>query len=159
MPRNIVKGLQVPVNQAFFLTTKFIEVCPEAIWADKSGGWPVWQQIYHALVTVDLFIGLPDSVASPPLAEAAVRNLEKVSGTILPKAAVQEVCSSVKARLDQFFKNLTDADLPRLNERLFANLKLELNMAGTIGTLAAHTFYHLGSGDSALRNQGLQGVF
>lgn len=159
MSRNIVLGLQIPLNHALGLVNKFIEVCPDEIWTEKKGGWPVWQQIYHALATFDLFIAPPERDFPAPLADADVRGLRKVSGILIPKAAVQTIAAAVKSRVDSFVKGLTNSDLPKLNDHLFAQLKMELNLAGTLSSLAGHTYYHLGSGDAALRDHQRPGVF
>ena len=159
MSQAIVTALKAPVDRAFGLLAAFIETCPDEVWAATSGGWPVWQQIYHALAAADFFITQPGQTLPPPLAEAEVSELKKAAATTVPRAALGEVCAAAKARVDQFFGRLTDADLPQRNEPLFAKAKFELTLAGTVSMLAAHTLYHLGAGDAALRDRGLPGVF
>jgi uncharacterized damage-inducible protein DinB len=159
MPQNIVNALKGPVDRSFSLLAEFIKVCPEDIWAEKSGGWPVWQQLYHALTVVDFFIGKEGEPALPALAESEVGALRKIADRPVAKSALSELLTAVKQKADDYAASLSDEQLPAINESLFKRAKMEMSHAATLSMLAGHNLYHLGGCDAALRNNGLKGVF
>ena len=67
MSRDIINAVQAPYRHSWSLLTQFIDVCPEKIWNETRGGWPVWQQIAHALAVLNFFtLGENDAPASAP---------------------------------------------------------------------------------------------
>ena len=91
MSRDIVTAVQAPFLNAFALLERYIDVCPEEIWREKNGGWPVWQQIYHALTALDFFVG---QVGTP--SDLAVREprLSAVFGSDVPHGAIVGMLAS-----------------------------------------------------------------
>lgn len=159
MSRETVQALRGPVETSFDLLEKFIADCPDELWAAKKGGWPLWQQIYHAVGAVDFFIGASGAGDRAPLAPPAVGSLEEVAVTVVSKADIKAALVEVRGKAGRFLDGLADADLSKRNEALFDNAKLEMSLAGTVSMLAAHNLYHLGGCDAALRDQGLPGIF
>ena len=159
MSQAIVNSLKPQVEHAFGLLGKFIDVCPDDIWAEKSGGWPISQQIYHAVAAVDLFVAAPGEAASELLADLEVVQLTKTADQVVPREKVKAAGLKAKATVDKYLAALQDEDLPQRNETPFKKINFEMTHAGTIVLLASHTLYHLGAGDAALRNHGLKGVF
>ncbi len=159
MSQDIVNSLKPQVDNAFGLLAQFIDTCPDDIWAEKSGGWPVWQQIYHAVVAVGLFVEAPGVPAPEFLAGPEVCQLAQPAEETVPRDKVKKACAGAKAVVDKYLEALQDDELPRRNETPFKKINFELTHAGTVTLLAAHTLYHLGAGDAALRNHGLKGVF
>ena len=41
---------------SFEMLEDLIEICPDSIWLDFSTGFPFWQQIYHALESVQFWM-------------------------------------------------------------------------------------------------------
>ncbi len=159
MPHAIVDGLTAPIDRAFGLLAQFIEVCPEEIWVEKNGGWPVWQQMYHALVAVYFFVELPGEPAPPPLARVEIGSLREEGAEPLTKDQLRAALGTARTWVERHLAGLGDGDLSQLNAPLQAKTKLEITQAGTLAMIAAHTLYHLGSLDAALRDHGLKGVF
>jgi hypothetical protein len=159
MSREIVMAVQAPFQNAFGLLERFMEVCPDAVWKEKSGGWPVWQQIYHALGVLDFFVRREGEEPVPEPVGPGVRNLSRVSDDLLSKDELRELGSQHKARVEAYIARLTDADLARSNPDFSARIGREMTHGATLAMLASHTLYHLGSCDAALRNHGLEGVF
>ncbi|GHU95789.1 hypothetical protein AGMMS49974_08060 [Deltaproteobacteria bacterium] len=58
MSRETVLASQGHFDRAYSLLAEYIDICPERIygWAEKNGGWPVWQQIVHTVMVMDFFI-------------------------------------------------------------------------------------------------------
>jgi len=164
MSQPIIDGLKASFEHAYGLMTQFIEVCPEDIWAKKFGGWPVWQQAYHALGSYQFFT-LPDGETPeqgpyPP----EVNKLQNTPDVPPTKKDVLEYAARMKAKADAYLNALRDADLPGINQGLTARAKAlgmprEFSHSQTVAMLSGHTLYHLGACDAALRDRGLQGVF
>lgn len=159
MSREIVEALKGPIDQSFNFLARFIDTCPDNIWAEKNGGWPVWQQIYHSLGAVDFFVNASGEEGSPPLISADEAGLRKVSETTIGQAEIKSAWQAAKEKVDKYVAGLTDADLTKRNDGLYERAKMEMSHAATLSLLGAHGLYHLGGCDAALRNHGLPGVF
>ena len=159
MSRETVKALQAPFETSHGLLRRFIEVCPAEIWEKKFGGWPVWQQVYHALGAIDFFTIGANLPETPGLAAPGVGHLSEQGSSPIPQAAMQEYAAKMEDKARAFFDKLSDADLPQVNRPISEAMGREATYAGTLGLIAGHALYHLGSCDAALRESGLEGVF
>jgi hypothetical protein len=159
MSKEIVAVVQAPFQNAFGMLERYMEVCPDDIWKEKSGGWPVWQQIYHALGVLDFFVRSEGEEPIPEPLDPGVVKLAQVSGDLLSRDDMRKLAGQHKARVEAYIARLTDADLARINPGLSARIGRELTHGAVLVMLSSHTLYHLGSCDAALRNHGLKGVF
>lgn len=158
MSRDIVLAAQGPFLHAWGLLATYIETCPENVWKEKNGGWPVWQQIAHAVMSLDFFVrGTEDFLPAPCDVDTGM--LEVQGSSVVSRQAMQAYAAAVKERVDAWLAGLTDADLTRLDPVLTQTLGWDVPYAAVLGMLASHTGYHLGSCDAALRDHGLPGVF
>ncbi len=158
MSRTIVEALKSPIDDAFGLLAEFIKVCPDDVWAEQGGGWPVWQEMYHALVAVNLFAEV-EGEKPAPLAGEDVCALDAVAAETVSRDRVQAAWVAAKDLVDRYLARLTDDDLAKRNETTFRAINMDMSHAAVLSLLAGHTLYHLGAGDSALRRRGLKGVF
>lgn len=159
MAREIVTAAQGPFLHAWGLLNAYVDACPDEIWAEKNGGWPVWQQIAHAVMVLDFFVlGEKDPLLPAPC-DMDVLMLKTQGAPALGKAALREYAAAVKTRVDAWIAGLEDADLAGTNTALSAKLGRETSYAATLVMLASHTDYHIGSCDAALRDHDLPGVF
>lgn len=159
MTKIITQGLESNIKMTFSLLDKFIEVCPTDIWAKKFGGWPVWQQVYHALAAVDFFIKDLDEPSETALFGEEEANLSVSAKVTVDKAELKTLSAKMQRRISEYAASLTDAALTQNNAGLSARMNMPTTHASTLSLIAAHTLYHLGSCDAALREHGLSGVF
>lgn len=159
MSREIVIAVQEPFQHAFSLLEAFIDVCPEAIWKETNGGWPVWQQVYHALTALDFFVRPPDAPELETPLSPAIGRLMETNAETLSQEQAKTFAATAKLRAETYIAALVDTDLARSNTGLSQRMDKEISHGATLGMLAAHTLYHVGSGDAALRDHGLKGVF
>lgn len=161
MSHAIVSALKAPIDQSFGMLSQYIDVCPENIWVETSGGWPVWQQVYHAVNAVAFFTTAADAEPAPSLVEDKYCGLQECAPPTIAitredmKAALAQSLQDIEALV----AGLDDNDLTERNEGVYQRIGMEMTMAGTLVLLASHTLYHLGSCDAALRNHGIPGVF
>lgn len=158
----IVTSLTQPLNNVLALLEKFIQVCPEDIWMKNFGGWPVWQQLHHAYISVDFFVAAPGAKPCGGLTAPEYGNLsEPLSdpSAAPSKEAMKGLAERMKANIQAYTDGLTDDRLPELNQGLEERAPLGLSHAATMTMLAAHMLYHLGACDAALRESGRPGVF
>ncbi|MTJ92104.1 MAG: DinB family protein [Desulfovibrio sp.] len=160
MSRAIVAELEGPYQRAWGLMTQFIDVCPEEIWAETNGGWPVWQQVAHAVAVLNFFVleKDDDTFVSAP-AELGVLMLKEQGQQVVSKEAMKAYGAAVMSVVDTRVARLTDADLTRIQERVSKKIGRDLSYGAVMVMLGSHTMYHLGSCDAALRDHGLPGVF
>lgn len=159
MSREIVIAVQEPFQHAFSLLETFIEICPEAIWKETNGGWPVWQQVYHALTALDFFVRAPDAAELETPLPPDVGGLMKTNTETLSQEQANAFAATAKLRAEAYISALVDTDLARENTGLTHRIGRKMSHGATLGMLASHTLYHVGSVDAALRDHGLKGVF
>ena len=158
MSRTLTTAAAVPFAHAWSLLEAYMDACPEAVWEEKNGGWPVWQQMLHAVTVLDFFTCGDQPLLPAPAPQdvlmLTVQGTEKVD-----KAGLRAYMAAVRGRVDAWLAALDDAALSVKNERLSAALGFEVSAMWVLVMLASHTQYHLGSCDAALRDHGLPGVF
>ena len=163
MSQSIIYGQRAAFEHAHGLVTQCIEVCPDDIWAKKFGGWPVWQQVYHALCYQ--FLTLQDGeTPAPELYPPEVGGFQSTPDVAPAKKDVLEYAARMKAKADAYINALQDADLPGMNQGLTARVKAfgvqhAFSHSQTLAMLSGHTLYHLGACDAALRERGMKGVY
>ena len=160
MSRAIVAELENPYQRAWSLMCQFMDVCPDEIWAETNGGWPVWQQVAHTVAVLNFFIlENDDDTFVPAPAELGVLMLKEQGQQVVSKEAMKAYGATVKAAVDARVARLTDADLTGIQQRVSKKIGRDLSYGAVVVMLASHTTYHLGSCDAALRDHGLPGVF
>ena len=111
MSQNIVQQQRENFNFAYSLLMQFIDVCPDDLWGKKFGGWPVWQQVYHALTALDFFVAAPDAKPIHGFVPQDVANLSVQGQEPLSKNQLKEFASLAKTGADKYLDSLTDVDL------------------------------------------------
>lgn len=160
MSTDILKALTGQYNQAAGFYDKFIETCPDEIWAGPSGKFPVWQTVYHALQCVSFFLSPKDGEPGfSPLYPIEVLLFQDLSRQPADKKALAAHAKTANAYAAKFFASLTDADLPKEHAGFSARTGRPTANAGVIAGLAGHHMYHFGMCDAALRASGLEGLF
>lgn len=159
MSKAIVQSLEGGVLYSFSLVNEFIKVCPDNIWEQPFGRWPVWQQLYHAFSAVDFFLRDKDAPESDKPVPEPIGNLAEVADKAPAKQIIKDFIEKAQKEAAEYMAGLDDAALAAKNEGLSARMGRDVSHAGTVALLASHTMYHLGSCDAALRQNGLPGVF
>lgn len=161
MSHAIVNALKEPVNMSFGMVRQYIEICPENIWVETSGGWPVWQQVYHLISAVSFFTASADAAPPATLVEEKYCALQAAAPptVVITRQDMQTALTQVLQDIEALTAALDDTQLTARNEGLYQRVGMETTMAATLTMLSSHTLYHLGSCDAALRNHGLSGVF
>jgi hypothetical protein len=155
----IVHSLAGNLQFTFSLVDKFLENCPEDIWKENFGGWPVWQQLYHAFAAVDFFLRPKDAPAEDQPCDADVSGLKRVARETPDRGDIRDFIVRNQARVALYAGSLDDESLTRTSEGPSARMGREMSHAAVLALLGAHTMYHLGACDAALRQHGLPGVF
>ena len=159
MSKTIVTSQAGNFAFTFSLVEKFIDVCPENIWVEKFGGWPVWQQLYHPFASVDFFLRPQEAPPEPSLFEEGVAELKKTPAKTPDKGLLSDFIAKAQARVSLYLATLNDETLTKLNEGPSARMGREMTHAAVIALIVGHTMYHLGACDAALRESGMPGVF
>ena len=119
MSKDIINALQGPYNHAYALLAQFMDTCPENLWEETNGGWPVWQQVAHALAVLNFFIlEKEDDQFLPAPCDINTLMLKEQGKKPVTKAAMKQYGEAVKAAVDGWLANISDADLTRLQERV-----------------------------------------
>lgn len=160
MSKEIVQSQQGSFDFTLSLVDQFLDICPENIWVETFGGWPVWQQLYHALSAIDFFVMGDTEAPTPGLFEdPTVAHFNPAPGTPPTRMEMKEYAATMKKKADAYFARIKDSDLAKKNLGLSVRTNMEWDNARTVIMLSGHILYHLGSCDAALRQHGLKGVF
>lgn len=157
--REIVKATEAPFRHAWQLVNKYLEVCPDSVWATRNGGYPVWQQMLHAIWVLDFFVCGEGEAMLPCPCDPETMLFKKPAEGVVSRKDVLDYAQKVIVKVDAWIAKLADEDLAKKNEVVSAKLGKEMTMASTFIAMTAHTQYHIGSCDSALRDNGLEGVY
>ncbi len=161
MSRTLVTQLQAPVDQAFDYLFQFMDVCPDDLWAEKNGGWPIWQQMYHLLSAVPAFTETAAPVPDLPAeygVDAAISFLEKQATALCPKNVMREFATQCRDIANAYIAALDDTSVLAKNATLTTLFEADFTHLSSMTLLAVHSMYHLGGFDAALRNRGMKGI-
>lgn len=133
---------------------KQIEYCPDDKWLDVNGGFPFWQQVYHALQSVDYwFWNGPGNYVLPDFNHKDVSSeLGEASKDYLSKEELIQYYEDVYVRADSFFLSYKESMLKR------NCMDRNLTNADVILMQIRHIQYHVGHCNSILRQYGLKAV-
>ena len=159
MSNPIVESMKGPVMNTFKLLEKFLEVCPPDLWESVWASWTVWQQYYHTIGIVGLFVPAPGGEIQDPDVPPEVAQLKAVGTVPVSVEKMKAYHAKAVAAMESYFSKLTDATLAEVNEKAKAVVKLDWSHAATLLVVAGHNEYHLGIFDAALRERKLPGVF
>lgn len=159
MSKDILNALAGQYKFAAGLIDKFIETCPENIWAAPTGKFPAWQTVYHALACVPFFLGPKDGTPPTPLYSQEVLLFQDLSQAPADKKAMAAYAAKMNAFADEYFASLSDAELAKKHEGFSARTGRDTSIAGVITGLSGHHLYHFGACDAALRSNGMEGLF
>ena len=162
MSRDGINVLNASFERIHGMLVAFTDACPENIWHESFGGYPVWQQAFHAFACYDFFVRGLDEAPSPLYfgdKEGDVIHFQ-AAPKVVSKAEMKEAAATAKSKIDAFFATFKDdAELYQKHEGLSARIGVPFTILGLMVALSTHGFYHLGSCDAALRQNGLQGIF
>ena len=160
MSKEIVNALAAQFKRAADFYDKFIEICPDNVWAGTAGKFPVWQTVYHAIVCVPFFLsGKDEDTGIKNLYGREVLMFQDLSQPAADKKAMAAYAKQINAWVDKYFASLSDADLAKKHEGFSARVNTPFPTAGVIASLTGHHMYHFGACDAALRNNGLEGLY
>ncbi|MDR2573867.1 MAG: DinB family protein [Desulfovibrio sp.] len=159
MSREITHAAQGPFEHAYGLLMEYVDVCPDNVWAEKNGGWPVWQQVGHAIMVMDFFVRGEDEALLPAPCDMDTLMLKTQGAPVAHKKVMRDYAAAVKSRVDAWLAGMSDERLVGNNAALSKKIGRDLSYMATVIMLASHTNYHLGACDAALRDHGLKGVF
>ena len=160
MSRDIVTALAGQYQRAAGFYDTFIKTCPDKIWAEPSGKFPVWQTVYHTLVCVPFFLGPKDGTpAKAPLYTREVIMFQDLSQPAADKKVIADFAKEMNAFAEAYFASLSDADLGKKHDGFSSRTNMNTSIAAVLTGLSGHHMYHFGACDAALRNNDLEGLF
>ena len=159
MSNPILAALVENFDRVHNLTLHFIDTCPDALWGQKSCGWPVWQHIAHTYGCIDHFVLQEGDTPTPALCSRDVIMFNTTPQEPLSKSEIKVYALAKKAQADAYIARLSDAALPKRNQGLSTRKNEDISHAGTLSRLSGHGFYHLAPCDGILRQNGLPGIY
>ena len=139
------------------LLEKIIDVCPEAVWSKKAGGFVFWQQLYHCFSAANLILPKDSEPASYPWG-AEVAQFKAEPTTTPSKEELKVYAAKMKAQIDAWIATLDDASLLQIHEGFSSHWSSPMSNVAAFAVMSGHPFYHIGSCDAILRDNGEKGV-
>ena len=136
---------------------QLIEECPEELWGEKAGSWPIWQHVVHAASGVTLFCP-GEKIAPPEGLKGEILGLREPGEGVCARKAALDYFKAARGVAEAYLGSLADVDLAGENGHLKA-VGLEWSIAKSLVMLSSHTLYHLWNADAVLRSHGHKGIF
>jgi hypothetical protein len=124
-----------------------LRVCPDSLWTESLAGYPYWQQIYHALESLDYWLtvrvsGMNPEAYAPRKFNKDVRgDLGEESPDVATKAELSGYLADLRGRSEAALDSLEAGDEAAVDAFL---------------TQIRHLQYHVGHADAALRTRGVE---
>lgn len=148
----IAKKLEAQFDVSFRMLLSLIEVCPDALWHERVGGFRFWQQVLHALCGAAYWLRLDSATFSEPFPERRLfPELDCESEGSVSKQEMRDYAATVAARAGRFFASLDSAAGPETPSHANAELSTFDVATGQI----RHLMYHVGHCDALLRERGI----
>jgi Uncharacterized protein conserved in bacteria len=160
MSRANVESMKEGINRIHGMLVQFVNECPDAVWKQTFGGFPVWQQAFHVFACYGFFTkGVNET---PEALLFGADEGEVVKFAKLPpapeKEAILKAAEQGKKMVEACLASLDDAALSAKHEGLSARFGVPKTNLEMLTILVGHGFYHLGACDSALRAAGHKGI-
>ena len=160
MSKANVTAMQGSIDRIHGMLVQFVNECPDEVWKQTFGGFPVWQQAFHVFACYDFFARGADAAPTALLFGAEEGAVVKfaTSPAAPDKQAMLQAAAQGKQLLDTCIASLDDAALAAKHEGLSARFGAPKTNLEMLTFVVGHGFYHLGACDSALRAAGLKGI-
>jgi len=155
--KSITDSLKVSFDRVWGLLVQIIDVCPEAVWAKKAGGFVFWQQLYHCFSVANMILP-KDSIPEPGPWGTEIAQFKAEPTTTPSKEELKAYAAKVKAQADAWIATLDDGSLLETHEGLSARWGTPMNNTMAFSIMLGHPYYHVGSCDAILRDNGEKGV-
>ena len=159
MSKDILNALIGQYKNASGMIGKFIDVSTDESWKATSGGFPGWQQVYHAMECVYFFLAPAQTPERASMYPMDVMLLKDVSAPVPAKAAMKALCEDADRYADKFFAALGDDDLLKQHEGASARFGRPVTNLDAITIMNGHFMYHLGYCDAILKENGQPTIF
>lgn len=156
--RAITDALKANFDRGWGFLNQIIDVCPEAVWSKKAGGYLFWQQIYHCFACVEYFLGPKDGKPEMGPMGMEVAMFKTTPATKVTKDEVRAFGAKMKEKVDNWIASLDDAALSQIHEGFTARRGVPMSNAMVLAIMSGHSSYHIGHCDAILRDNGEKGV-
>jgi uncharacterized damage-inducible protein DinB len=156
MARDILNSFRERFDAVYGLLEKAVELTPDALWKEKTGGFYYWQQLVHVFGTIDSFCKEADAAPAPIAYDADIVRLMKDGEEVPGKADVLALAGQMTAVAHACFDRLTDEDLFTENSARTRRMGRNVTQLEALITLIAHGMYHVGVCSMKLRESGIK---
>ncbi len=137
---------------------KAVELCPDTLWAKKTGGFLFWQQLYHIFTLIDFTILEPNDPPTQSLYPIEVARLLRDEPKTPTKAEILAVAATMKKAFYAWLSTMTAEKLAARNELRSQRFGREISNFHALILLVGHGQFHVGECDAAFRDHGLGGL-
>ena len=158
MAEAVIANFKKDFDMFWGLLGQQIARCPEGVWAKKAGGFPVWQQMLHAVAVTEL-ITLPAGAPSrQTMYEKGVIQFVVTPEAPMRKEDLVALAEVIKLQAHAFMDGQTLESLGHTHEKFSGVFGTPLSNQSAITMLIAHLAYHVGACDAVFRDNAIPGV-
>jgi hypothetical protein len=130
-----------------------IASCPDQMWYETHGGFPLWHQVYHAIESINYWFCIDrEKYARETYGKKITDDLGQRCDDVLTKAEIDDYFSRTGKIVDAYFNGLErDAGEDRGEEHDIAKID---EIIGQI----RHIQYHIGHCNAIFRESGIRAV-
>ena len=158
MSNRITQSMKATFDELYGRLLTAIEVCPDAVWVRKTGGFYYWHLLMHCFGTIDNFAKQPGEARSQNVFSTEETSMGKVRETVPSKAEILALGKTMIAVGDQYFDSLTDDRLFERHEGRSKHRGYEVTQHTALLNIIAHGYYHVGVCSMVLREHGIKDI-
>lgn len=155
----VIEGFKKEFDRFHDILVKQIDACPsEEAWAEKTGRFPYWWHILHALALIEVYAlpaGAPSRQTCCPRDVAFAKAEAEKSPT---REEIRSLATVMKELAYEFFASQNLQTLTAPNENMTKTLGRECTNLNALIGMIRHYTYHIGCVDSLLRARGIPGL-
>jgi hypothetical protein len=132
---------------------RIIAQCPNELWNEVNGGFPFWQQIFHAYESIDYWIRkTEDDYQEPKYDKDVTFDLDKTCTDFLTKEEIITYAKKIREKVEKYFMDLEGQNLLKSdNNNKFSHYDIMLCQI-------RHIQYHIGHCNAILRQNNYKAV-
>jgi len=135
-----IAACQENYGAMFQMLRQTLNLCPEALWDDRTNGEPFWQRAYHALFYTDFYLSESPESFKPTFFVQGAADLEQYQGSVPTRPHLLDYLGSLSRNCEKALAGITPTALAGANTFPWTGATLAHRLVYNI----RHTQHHIG---------------
>ena len=135
-----------------------MERCPDGLWAEHVGGWPISQQFFHSLVCNEVYV-FPDKEPDWHGHSKEIAMLDRDLDAPISRDAMRKLAATMKRAAHTYMDGLSAVALTEKHQTFSRLMGKDMNHLQALIAMIRHCNYHLGCIDTLFIERGIPLVY